>query len=87
MSNKDVILRTVAIVLWAVAIFEILGGVFVWRTPLSDGGNVSYNFSLYRSPPPPEGPPTCALAAVARLSFAMPCDLRPPFIDLAKKYL
>jgi hypothetical protein len=85
LSNKDIILRSVAVVLWAVAIFEIFGGVFVWRTPLEGGGNVSYNFSLYRLPPPPEGPPVCDLATLARLSFAMPCDFRPPFIDLAKK--
>ena len=87
MNGKVITLRAVAAVLWAVALFEIFGGVFVWHTPLNDGGNISYNFSLYRLPPPPEGPPTCALATVARLSFAMPCDFRPPFMDLAKTYL
>lgn len=93
MSVRETILRVAAAVLWSAAIFEIFGGAFVWRTPLHDGahlredGNISYNFSLYRLPPPPEGPPYCDLLTVARLSFAMPCDFRPPFIDLAKKYL
>jgi hypothetical protein len=86
------LLRAIAVVLWSAAIFEILGGAFVWRTPLDGGalretGNVSYSFSLYRLPPPPEGPAMCDLARVVRLSFAMPCDFRPPFIDLAKAYL
>jgi hypothetical protein len=91
-STKDIILRTVAAVLWSAAIFEIFGGAFVWREPLESGplretGTVSYSFSLYRLPPPPQGPPYCDLLAISRLSFAMPCDFRPPFIDLAKRYL
>jgi hypothetical protein len=89
---KENVLRAVAVVLWSVAIFEILGGAFVWRVPVDGGprremGNISYSFSLYRLPPPPDGPAMCDLAHVMRLSFTMPCDLRPPFIDLAKRYL
>ncbi|MBN9589617.1 MAG: hypothetical protein BGN85_05180 [Alphaproteobacteria bacterium 64-11] len=91
MSIRNIVPRAVAAILWAAAIFEIFGGAFVWRVPLHDrmreGGNVSYNFSLYRLPPPPQGPPYCDIVTIARLSFAMPCDFRPPFIDLAKKYL
>jgi hypothetical protein len=89
---KENVLRAVAVILWSAAVFEILGGAFVWHVPLDGGprreaGTVSYSFSLYRLPPPPEGPAMCDLARVARLSFAMPCDFRPPVIDLAKRYL
>lgn len=88
---KLFLLRGIAVLLWSAAIFEIFGGTFIWREPLRIAGRADgttdYRFSLYRLPPPPKGPPYCDQLTVTKLSFAMPCDFRPPFIDLAKKYL
>jgi hypothetical protein len=85
------IARLVVVLLWVTAIFEIFGGTFVWRTPLKiaghEDGTTEYRISLYRVQPEPLGPPQCDLATVGRLSMAMPCDMRPPFVDMAKKYL
>ena len=92
MTPRNIALRGIAAVLWIAAAFEIFGGAFVWREPLAgvanvrEDGFVSYSFSLYRLAPPPKGPPYCDLVTIARLNFAMPCDWRPPFIDLAEKY-
>lgn len=88
---KHALLRLVVILFWVSALFEIFGGTFVWRAPLKtaghEDGTVEYRFSLYRVEPPPKGPPQCDLATAWRFSLAMPCDMRPPFLDLAKKYL
>lgn len=79
------------VLLWVTAIFEMFGGTFVWRTPLitpgHEAGTAEYRLSLYHVQPPPKGPPQCDFVTVGRLSLAMPCDLRPPFLDMAKKYL
>ena len=87
---KRAALRLVIALLWASAIFEVFGGTFVWRQPLKvpghEDGTTEYRFSLYRVQPPPLGPPQCDQVTMGRLALAMPCDMRPPFLDMAKKY-
>lgn len=80
----------IVVLLWVTAIFEIFGGTFVWRAPLiipgHENGTAEYRLSLYRVQPQPLGPPQCDFVTVGRLNLDMPCDMRPPFLNLAKKY-
>lgn len=89
MSARDITLRIVATVLWTVAIFEILGGQFVWRQALPGGATQTSALTIYRGflAPPPPGPQACDLADAGVYALTMPCDWRPPFIAVAKKYL
>jgi hypothetical protein len=78
---KDIILRTIAIVIWTVCIYGALGGSFAYHEDLADGGSKSFLLTMYKTlPPPPKGPSYCPFLTMGDYALARPCDWKPPFI-------
>jgi hypothetical protein len=78
---KDIILKTVAIVIWTVCIFGVLGGSFAYHEDLGDGASKSFLLTMYKTlPPAPKGPAYCHFLEIGNAALAKPCDWKPPFI-------
>jgi len=45
-SAKDIALRGVAVLLWVIAIYGILGGEFVYREGTQDGGTKTSTITM-----------------------------------------
>ena len=81
MSAKEVILKVLAIVIWTVCIYGLLGGAFIWRENLPSGLYNRYTLTMYKTlPPPPKGPRYCEFLTIGVYSLARPCDWKPPFV-------
>ena len=75
------LIRIVAILIWTVCLYGILGGAFVYRENLSSGFYDSYMLTMYKTlPPAPQGPAYCNFLDLGTLALAGPCDFKPPFI-------
>ena len=75
------VFRVVAVTLWIVIIYGVLGGGFAYREELPNGLYNSYMITVYtRLPPAPSGPAYCNILRASAFSLVMPCDFKPPFI-------
>ena len=73
--------RILAVTLWLVFIYGVLGGGFVYRENLPSGLYNSYMITVYtRLPPAPTGPAYCSFLHWRAFSLVLPCDFKPPFI-------
>ena len=78
---KEIILKVIAIVIWTVCVYGVLGGAFVYRENLPSGLYNRYTLTMYKTlPPPPKGPSYCEFLAVSDYALARPCDWKPPFV-------
>jgi hypothetical protein len=76
-----ILIRTVAIVIWVICLYGILGGAFVYREDLPDGLYNSYMLTMYKTlPPAPKGPAYCNFLTLGSVALARPCNDKPPFI-------
>ena len=74
-------LRTIAVVIWSFALFQLAGGQYTYREMLPDGRFNSYAVGMYwRLPPPPKGPAYCRIIGAGSYALNLPCDFKPPFI-------
>lgn len=68
-------------IVFAVAVFMVLGGGFFWRQARADNFTESETYTLYKSlPPPPAGPRFCPVVDTGQYGLVMPCDFKPPFV-------
>ena len=73
--------RIVAIAIWTVCIYGILGGSFTMREDLPNGLYNRYTLTMYKTlPPAPRGPSYCDFLNAGAYGLAFPCDFKPPFI-------
>jgi hypothetical protein len=76
-----ILLRVIAIAIWTVCIYGVLGGAFAYREDLPGGLYNRYVLTMYKTlPPPPKGPAYCDFLGVSCYALAAPCDFKPPFI-------
>jgi hypothetical protein len=76
-----ILLRVIAIAIWTVCIYGVLGGAFAYREDLPSGLYNRYTLTMYKTlPPPPKGPAYCDFLAMGAYALAYPCDFKPPFI-------
>ena len=81
MTAKEMILKAMAIVIWTVCIYGLLGGAFAWRENQPNGLYNHYTLTMYKTlPPPPKGPSYCNFLEIGDYALARPCDWKPPFI-------
>ena len=81
MTAKEMILKVMAIVIWTVCLYGLLGGAFAWRESLPSGLYNRYTLTMYKTlPPPPRGPSYCNFLEVGDYALARPCDWKPPFV-------
>ncbi len=74
-------IRTVAIAIWTVILFGVLGGGFVYRQDLPSGLYNRYTITMYKTlPPAPKGPAYCDFLTISAYALTFPCNLKPPFI-------
>ncbi|HEY0266430.1 MAG TPA: hypothetical protein VGC16_06740 [Rhizomicrobium sp.] len=75
------LLRVIAIAIWMVCLYGVLGGAFAYRENLPSGLYNRYVLTMYKTlPPPPRGPAYCDFLAIDAYALAAPCDFKPPFI-------
>ena len=81
MTAKEVILKVIAIVVWTVCIYGLLGGSFAWREDQADGRHNDYLLTMYKTlPPARQGPAYCHFLELGSYALARPCDWKPPFV-------
>lgn len=81
MTTKEIALKVIAIVIWTVCIYGLLGGSFAHRETLPDGRYNSYLLTMYKTlPPAPRGPAYCNFLDIGDYALARPCDWTPPFV-------
>jgi len=77
----NVAFRVIAILIWTVCIYGLVGGAFAWREDLPSGLYNRYVLTMYKTlPPPPKGPAYCNFLTISSYALAFPCDGKPPFI-------
>jgi hypothetical protein len=75
------LIRVVAVLIWTVCLYGILGGAFVYRENLSSGLYNSYTLTMYKTLPlAPLGAAYCNFLELGVAALAGPCDFKPPFI-------
>ena len=78
---KEIILKVIAIVIWTVCIYGLLGGSFSYHQDMADGRYNSYLLTMYKTlPPPPRGPRYCNFLVIGDYALARPCSWIPPFV-------